>query len=249
MIAITHVPSPRLEQCELTHVDRVPIDLELAFEQHASYRAALESAGCAVRTYDFNRDYSDSAFVEDVAVVLDELIVLGSMGAKSREPEMEGWRQRLREFRKVVDLPYGAKFEGGDVLRVDRDLFIGISTRTNLIGIEAVTRLVKAHGYVVHSVPVVGCLHLKTACTAIDEDTFLVNPRWLDCSILAHKKVVVAADPWGANVVRLPNQVLANSQNVATIEQLRQLGYSVISVDLSEYTKAEAGATCLSLLI
>ncbi len=249
MIAITHVPSLRLEQCELTHLSRTSINIELARAQHANYCAALTSAGCSVQNNDFNREFPDAAFVEDIAVVLDELIILGAMGVQSREPEMAGWKQRLSEFRTLVELPSGAKLEGGDVLRVGRDLLIGISTRTNAIAIEAVTKLVKRLGYLVHAVPVVGCLHLKTACTAIDEDTLLLNPNWIDCERLLHKKMVIAADSWGANVIRLPDQLLTNSQNTATINQLELLGFSVTPVDLSEFAKAEAGATCLSLLI
>ena len=249
MIALTHLPSSCLDQCELTHVDRKPIDIELAIAQHAGYREALQAAGCLVRAVDFNRNYADAVFVEDAAVVLDEVILLGAMGVKSREPEVEGWRKLLVEFKTVVELPPGAKLEGGDVLRMGRDIIIGKSTRTNWIAIQAVSTIVKEFGYVVHPVPVVGCLHLKTACTALDEYTLLLNPEWLDSDLFPRKKVVIAADPWGANVVRLPDRILASSQHVATIEQLRRLGYTITSVDLSEFAKAEAGATCLSLLI
>ena len=249
MIALTHVPSPNLVQCELTHVDRRPIDIDLAVRQHECYRDALHAAGCTVRVFDFNQDLADAVFVEDVAVVLDELIIMGCMGVKSRLPELDGWRKIFIEIRKVVELPVDALLEGGDVLRIGRDLIIGISTRTNRLAIEAVTKLVSPFGYVVHAVPVIGCLHLKTACTALDDETLLLNPNWLDCASLPVKKQIVALDQWGANVVRLPNQILTNSEHLATIDQLQRLGYPVTAVDLSEFAKAEAGATCLSLLI
>ncbi len=249
MIAMTHVPSPNLAQCELTHADRHPIDLDLAIRQHRCYREALHAAGCAVRVFDFNVHLADAVFVEDVAVVLDEIILMGCMGVESRAPEVAGWRSILSEIRTVAELPAGAKLEGGDVLRIGRDLIIGISTRTNSIAIEAVTKMVSPFGYVVHAVPVIGCLHLKTACTALDDETLLLNPNWLDCASLPVKKQIVALDQWGANVVRLPNQILTNSEHLATIDQLHRLGYPVIAVDLSEFAKAEASATCLSLLI
>ena len=249
MIAFTHVPSPNLVQCELTHVDRSPIDIDLAVRQHECYRDSLQAAGCSVRVFDFNRDLADSVFVEDVAVVLDEIILMGCMGVESRAPEVESWRKRLSEIRTIIELPLGAKLEGGDVLRIGRDLVIGISTRTNKIAIEAITKIVKQFGYVVHPVSVIGCLHLKTACTALDDETLLLNPQWLDCESLPFKKKIIASDKWGANVVRLPDQILTNSEHRATIDQLDQLGYRVTAVDLSEFAKAEAGATCLSLLI
>lgn len=249
MIALTHLPSPYLDRCELTHVDRHSIDFEMAVRQHEAYRGALQSAGFSVRAYDFNRNYADSVFVEDVAVVLDEVIVCGAMGVESREPELKGWRTRLSEFGKIAELPPGAKLEGGDVLRIGHDLIIGNSTRTNALAIEAVSAIVKQFGYAVHAVPVVGCLHLKTACTALDDHTLLLNPNWIDIELLPNKRLIVAADAWGANIVRLPDRILANSQNVATINQLRRLSFPVSAVDLSEFAKAEAGATCLSLLI
>ena len=249
MIALTHKPSSRIELCELTHIDRCPIDYGLALTQHENYRIELEAAGCNVRVYDFNRDFADAPFVEDIAAVLDEIIILGSMGVKSREPETSGWKEILSEFGVIAELPAGAKLEGGDVLRVGLELIIGISTRTNTIAINAVRNLVEGNGFVVHAVPVTGCLHLKTACTAIDDETFLLNPNWIDCSFLPKKRRIVAADAWGANVVRLPDRLLASAENSATISQLRQLGYSVTAVELSEFAKAEAGATCLSVLI
>ncbi len=249
MIALTHVPSPNLAQCELTHVDRQPIDMELAVRQHACYRDALQAGGCSVRLFDFNQTLPDAVFVEDVAVVLEELIVLGSMGVRSRLPELKAWREILSEFRTVAELPAGAMLEGGDVLRIGRDLIIGISTRTNTIAIEAVSKIVSRFGYEVHPVPVIGCLHLKTACTALDDETLLLNPKWLDSESLPKKRKIITADRWGANVVRLPERILANAEHCETIEQLERLRYPITAVDLSEFAKAEAGATCLSLLI
>jgi dimethylargininase len=249
MIALTHLPSPRLALCELTHLDRSPIAIELALAQHASYRDALQEAGCSVRAYDFNRDLADASFVEDVAVVLDEIVVMGTMGVKSREAESKGWKEILSEFGNIAELPDGAKLEGGDVLLMGRDLLIGHSTRTNRIAIDAVAKIVREYGYVVHPVPVRGCLHLKTACTVVDDETLLLNPNWIDCRALPNKKRIVAADEWGANVVRLPDRLLSSAENKATTEQLQHLGYAVTTVALSEFAKAEAGATCLSLLI
>ncbi|MEQ1826091.1 MAG: arginine deiminase family protein [Pirellula sp.] len=249
MLALTHHPSSLLAHCELTHVCRQHIDVDLAIAQHQDYRKALSEAGLDVRVYQHNLQYADSVFVEDVAVVLDELILLGSMGAKSRELETRVWRSILAEFRPVQELPAGATLEGGDVLRIGRNLVIGHSRRTNAVAIEAVSDIVRPLGYSLHTVPMSRCLHLKTACTALDDDTLLINPDWIDVPTACRKRILFAADAWGANVVRLRDRLLANSQHQATIEQLRLSGYQVEAVDLSEFAKAEAGATCLSLLI
>lgn len=234
-------------------MDRQPIDWSRAMEQHLAYRNALREAGFEVRVFDMNLQCPDCAFVEDIAVVLDELIVLGSMGVKSREAESSAWRSILSELRPTFDLPPKATLEGGDVLRLGRCLLIGQSSRTNRIAIEAFNDIVCRFDYRVLVVPIANCLHLKTACTALDDETLLINPEWFDWNkiksdAMLDLRVLVAADRWGANVVRLPDRLIASSQNRATMEQLCSAGYRVESVDLSEFAKAEAGATCLSLL-
>jgi dimethylargininase len=249
MLALTHSPSWQLAHCELTHLGRQRIDTELARRQHRAYCVALQEAGVEVHTFSMNRQYADSAFVEDIAIVLDEMIILGAMGAKSREPETVAWCDILAKYRPIHKLPCGATMEGGDVLRIGKDLLIGLSSRTNAFAIEAVAETLRPLGYNVRGVPVSNCLHLKTACTALNDECLLINPNWINANLLPRKKILEATDEWGANVVRLPDRLLANDQNRATIEQLRDANFNVCSVELSEFAKAEAGATCLSLLI
>lgn len=250
MIVITHLPSRRMNECELTFLPRVPIDYDAAMVQHENYCAIFRQYGHEVHCQAFNMDCADAAFVEDVAIALDELIVLTNMGVASRRAELAEWKGKLRTYGTVEQLPEGASVEGGDVLRFGRQLLVGVSRRTNRAGIEALTRLVEPRGYSVHPVEVFGCLHLKTACAAVDDEHLLVNPDWIDMRALpAQLKPILAVDPWGANVVRLPNCLIANSMHAATNRLLRESGYQVEEVELSEFAKAEAGPTCLSLLL
>jgi len=195
--------------------------------------------------------YPDSVFIEDNAIVLDELAVVTSLGKASRQGEVMSLRPILSRFRSLVDLLPPATIEGGDVLRVGKRLIVGVSSRTNQRGVEALREIVEPLGYDVTTVSIHHCLHLKTACTALDEETLLVNSEWLDVEVFKQFRLlsVPSSEPFGANVVRVADGILANAIFPRTLEVLRKAGHSVIEVDISEFSKAEAGVTCLSLII
>jgi dimethylargininase len=251
MIALTRTPSPNMQACERTFVPHVPIDYQAALAQHAAYCQALRQLGCEVRTLDANAALPDCAFIEDTAVVLDELVVLGSMGTTSREAEPEQIEPVLREFREVQRLPPAAMLEGGDVLRVGRTLLVGQSRRTNPAGVEALGAIASRHGYEVLPVPVQHALHLKTACTALPDGRLLVNPAWVaEGALSGFRRLRVAeSEPWAANVALIGRAVLMSATAPRTAESIRRLSFLVETVDLSEFAKAEGGVTCLALLI
>lgn len=251
MIALTHLPSPDLARCQLTYVARAPIDPARAVRQHEDYRQALAECGADVRTLDVNRDWPDSVFIEDVAVVLDEVAVLASMGAPSRRGEPAGAAAVLGEYREVRRVEPPATLEGGDVLRVGRRLLVGRSSRTNAAGISALAAIARPFGYAVTVVPVCDCLHLKTACTALDDRTLLVNPAWVDVRELDEfrRVPVPPGEPWAANVARVGGAVCLAAGQPRTADVVRRLGFAVREIDLTEFAKAEGGVTCLSLLL
>src|SRR5262249_12615278 len=184
MLALTHLPSPNIDHGERTHVARVPINFELAVRQHRAYCTMLRDCGAEVYTLDVNRDLPDSTFIEDTAIVLDELAVLASMGAPARRGEPAGIEPALRKYRAIERIEAPATLEGGDVLRVGRTLLVGLSPRSNRAGVEALEAIVRRHGYRVLPVTLRDCLHLKTACTALPDGSLLVNPSWLDVQSL-----------------------------------------------------------------
>src|SRR5262245_20025863 len=169
MLALTHLPAPAMQHGERTHIDRSPIDFQLAVRQHADYCRLLEQCGATVRTLNVNLSLPDCAFIEDAAVVLDEIAVLAAMGAASRRSESAAIELELRRYRKIAKIELPAMLEGGDVLRVGRTLLVGSSSRTNLLGIRALESLVQRFGYHVLPVTVRNCLHLKTACCALPD--------------------------------------------------------------------------------
>jgi dimethylargininase len=197
-----------------------------------------------------NPSCPDAVFVEDVAVVFDQLAVITSMGSESRRAELPAMRAVLQRHREVVDVRLPATLEGGDVLRIGKTLFVGESARTNKAGIAALDSIARPLGFTVVPVKVPGCLHLKTCITALDDQTCVVNPQWLDCEPFKHLKLVEVSvrEPFGANVVRLADVLLVNAACAETNEKIQNLRFTVDPVDISEFGKAEAGLTCMSLL-
>src|SRR5436309_2911355 len=250
MIAITHVPSPKMERCERTCVPRTSIDYWRAARQHEEYCRMLRACGPSVVTLEINRDLPDCAFVEDTAIVLDEVAVLAAMGAESRRAEPTGSELELGKYRKIHRVETPATIEGGDVLCVGRKLLVGVSSRTNRAGVNALEAVVRPYGYEIVLVPVRHCLHLKTACTALPDQSLLVNPAWFDVRDLRGFELVPVpeAEPWAANVALVGNRVCVAADHVESGGVIRKRGFEVHAVDLSEFAKAEGGVTCLSIL-
>ena len=255
--AIARTPAPSfVTGCQLTFVERRPPDLEGARRQHAAYRRALEEAGVRVRLLEPLDAFPDSVFVEDTAVVLPEGVVLARPGAPTRRGEVDAVVPALPGDRPTGRIEAPATLEGGDVLPLGRTLFVGLSTRTDARGAEALARAVRPWGYRVKPVELGRALHLKTACTAVGEATVLVDPSRIDPAAFAPADVVEVEPGEGgaANVVRLPGRsggdtLVASASWPRTVERLRERGHRVRTVPLDELEKAEAGPTCLSLLV
>ncbi|MCO6511095.1 MAG: hypothetical protein J5I65_09910 [Aridibacter famidurans] len=249
--ALTRLPPDTIPCCQLTHIGRVPIDQGLALYQHETYRKILSKCNYTVITLPADNEYPDSAFVEDTALILPEAAILLPLGAESRLGESQMVSETLRSFLGCVrQIVRPARIDGGDMLRIGKRIYAGCSSRTNLEGIEALTALTSEWGYEVVPVPVEGSLHLKTAVTALDDETVLMNREWVDPSAFEGLRVIEAdpSEPFAANVLSLGERIVAHEGFPRTIERLRDEGYEVLKVNISEFLKAEAGLTCLSLL-
>ncbi|MBC7931575.1 MAG: dimethylargininase [Rubrivivax sp.] len=250
MVALTREPARDMSACELTHVVRQPIDVARAAEQHIGYRKALEECGARVVALPAIDGMPDSVFVEDTAIVLDELAIITSPGVESRRGEVRAIEPEIARLRPIARISPPATIEGGDVLRVGRKIYVGLSPRTNTEGVTALSALVAPHGYEVLTVDLRGCLHLKSGCTAIDDETILANPEWIDVAAFRDFNVVAvhAAEPWAANTLRVGAGLCVGAAFPRTAEMLSHRGYNVRPVDVSEFAKAEGGLTCMSLL-
>lgn len=251
LIALTRPVPPSITACELTHLAREPIDVTLASRQHDLYEAALAALGCEVRRIPADPDSPDSVFVEDTAVVLDEVAVAARPGAPSRRNEVAGIVAALREFRNILPIDAPGTLEGGDVLRIGSRLYVGRSSRTNAEGIRQLRAHAEPLGYEVREVPVSGCLHLKTAVTQVDDRLVLLNPSWVPIDGFSdlERIEVDPAEPFAGNALRIGSAVLFPSEFPRTARRLDERGLELHRVDAGELAKAEGGLTCGSILV
>jgi dimethylargininase len=246
--ALTREVSPAIANCELEFLDRQPIDPALAQEQHRQYQACLTELGVAVETLPAEPDLPDGVFVEDPAIVLDEIAVITRMGALSRRGEGETLARALAEYRELRYIAEPGTLEGGDVMRIGKTLYVGYSRRTNVAGIQQLATMLHPLGYFVVPVEVQGCLHLKSACCYIGDDTVLANRAWMDPDALCSLKILDVPEPRGANALRIGETVLMPAAFPRTCDLLEGSGFQVRRIDNSELLKAEAGVTCTSLI-
>jgi len=251
MLALTREITPAIASCELTHLAREPIDLARARREHDAYGDALRGAGCRVERLSADDTMADAVFIEDTAVVLDELAIIARPGAESRRREVDAVRDALRAHRTVAAIVAPGTLDGGDVLRIGRRLLVGDGPRTNEEGRRQLAALVAPHGYRVETIAFSGCLHLKTAVTLVADDVVLCNPRWANRGALGVRGVIEVdpAEPFAGNALRIGDRVLHPAEFTRTGDRLRRAGLTVVAVPAGELAKAEGGLTCGSLLV
>ena len=242
--------SRSLAECELTHLPRQPFDLSLAAHQHQGYVDALSSAGIQVTVLPEEPTLPDAVFVEDTAVILDELIVVCRPGCASREPEVETIVPVLGEIRHLARIQPPGTLDGGDVIAIDKTLFVGLSARTNGEGLRQLKAISSGFGYEVIPVTIRGCLHLKTAVTCVAPGLLLANRAWVDLTPFMGFELLATpkGEPWSANTLPVNEVVLTLASSPRTMDLLQSKHLNIRPVDISELQKAEAGLTCLSLL-
>ena len=250
IIALTRGVSPTIGACELNFLPRQSIDLEKAIEQQRNYERFMSEKGVKVISLPVQPDLPDAVFVEDTAIVVDEVAVIVTTGAASRRREVETVAETLDSYYPLEFVRLPGTLEGGDVIRIGRTLYVGVSRRTNLEGVNQLREILKPYDYEVVTLRIHGCLHLTTACSYLGRQTILVNRDWMDCDPFAGFDLidVPATEPWAANTVKLNGINLVSSSFPRTVELLEGRGFKPCAVDLSELEKAEAGPSCLSLL-
>ena len=250
-IAITREISPRFDECEITHIDRTPIDLNTARLQHRQYVHALRGLGCNVVELPAEAELPDAVFVEDTAFILPEMAVITRPGADSRKPETESIIQVLTPYIELVHVRAPATVDGGDVLVLGKTIYIGLSTRSNQEAIDQLNELLGRYGYSVIGVPLHDCLHLKSAVSRVDDNTLLINKNWVDARYFENFQLIEVdpAEPHAANCLPIQGSIIFPTAFPKTRARLEERGYKVLLVDVSELAKAEGAVTCCSLII
>jgi dimethylargininase len=251
VIAITRDISSRFNECEITHIDRTPIDLDVAGAQHHEYVKVLKTLGCNVIELPSEADLPDSVFVEDTAFILPEAAIITRPGADSRKPETESIIQALSPHIKLIHVREPATLDGGDVLMLGKKIYIGLSSRSNQEAIDQLNELLREYGYTVTGVQMHDCLHLKSAVTRVDDKTLLINKRWVDTHHFENFDwiEVDSAESFAANCLPIGKSIIFPTAFPKTRAKLEERGYRIVAVDVSELAKAEGAVTCCSLII
>jgi dimethylargininase len=250
LIAITRPVSPSIDRCELTNLERIPVDLPRAIAQHHNYEEILKSLGVEVLPLPSAPHLPDAVFVEDAAVVLDECAIITRPGADSRKSETESVARALAAYRILYSIQAPGTLDGGDVLVAGRGIWVGLSNRSNQPAIDQMQTYLKPYRYAVCGVAVHGCLHLKSAVTRLAEDTLLINPAWVDKADFQGMKFIEVdpSEPYAANALLVGETILYQPAYPKTLLRLEAAGIHPLLVDQSELAKAEGALTCCSLI-
>ena len=251
LIAITRDVSPRFNECEITHIERSPIDVHIARAQHHTYVQALKELGCAVLELPAEDDLPDSVFVEDTAVILRDVAILTRPGADSRKPETDSIASALAPYREIVRIQPPATVDGGDILVLGKKIYVGMSSRSSLAAVTQMNNLLGKYGYETQGVELHDCLHLKSAVTRVDDETLLINRKWVDVENFEGRKLIDIdpSEPFAANCLPINNMIIYPTAFPKTTSRLEASGYQVQPVNVDELAKAEGAVTCCSLIV
>jgi dimethylargininase len=236
--------------CELTFLPRVRVDIGLARQQHQQYQSALSSLGCEVVVVPTEPGLADSVFVEDTAMVLDEIAVLCRPGVTSRRPEVAAVERVLQQYRALAAIEAPGTLDGGDLLRIGKVIYAGLSTRSNQSGIKQLRSIVADYGFSVKMVETKKCLHLKSAVSEVAPGLLLINSEWISSAAFGDYELIDVdkEEAHAANALLVGPSVIYPSSFPRTMEKLVALGIGVTPVDVSELQKAEGAVTCGSLV-
>jgi dimethylargininase len=246
--ALVRRPGPRLAEGIVTHIDRRPLDHDLATRQWQAYVDALVANGWRPIEVAPADSCPDGMFVEDTMLVYRHVAVLASPGAESRRPEIAGAEQCVSALGyDVRAIRRPGTLDGGDVLKVGRTIYVGLGGRTNAAGIEQLRAIVEPLGAHVVAVPTSVVLHLKSAVTALPDETVIGYPPLVD-NVDVFPRFLPVPEESGAHVVLLgDDRLLMAADCPESAELFTGLGYRPVLVDISEFQKLEGCVTCLSV--
>lgn len=249
-VAVTRELTAAIGNCELTFLHRSAIDFGLAQQQHRDYQSALSSLGCEVVVVPAPPGLADSVFIEDTALVLDDIAVMLRPGVASRQPEVAGVAEVLQQYKPLKAIEPPGTIDGGDLLRVGNRIFAGLSTRSNQSGIQQLRDIVSDFGMTVETVETTKCLHLKSAVSEVAPGTLLINTDWISSSAFKDFEMIPVdkEETHAANALRIGKNLIYPSSFPRTMDALVNRGIDVLPVDLTELQKAEGAVTCCSLI-
>jgi dimethylargininase len=226
------------------------IDVELAKEQHIQYCEILEQLGLSLIPIDSDARFPDCCFVEDTAIVVGDSAIISNMASVSRIGEEEKVKNTLSKYKNIHEINPPGTIDGGDALRIDEKIYIGLSERTNQCALQQVSTFTSGGGYQVIPVEIKHVLHLKSACTYIGNDCVVISPGHFDEKIFSeyHKIIVPKGEAQGANCLSVNGKVLIQRGYPITKKLIENEGFETIEIDVSEFRKGGGSLTCLSII-
>ena len=247
--ALVRPPAATLDDGIVTFIERQPVDIDLARRQWRQYVAALESAGWSTVEVDLDDTLPDSVFVEDTVVIFGDLAVITNPAQPTRNPETVATARKIRELGfDAVTLSEGT-LDGGDVLKVGRQVYVGLSGTTTAAAVDELRLILEPRGWIVTAVPITKALHLKSAITALPDGTVIGYPPLVDDPDLFDRYLAVPEEPGSHVVVLDEHTVLMSSAAPRTAAMFRERGLDVVAVDVSEFEKRDGCVTCLSVRV
>jgi dimethylargininase len=238
-------------KCVRTFSPLQKINVELAGKQHKAYCRALENMGLKLIKISADNSLPDCVFVEDPAIVYKGKAIICRMGVESRVGEVEGVRETLsRHVKTLTEIKPPATIEGGDLLRVRDDLFVGLSARTNMAGIDQLRAILKNEKCNVTPVKVRNILHLKSACSYIGNDYVVISPGYFDLGAFSQFKLIrlPREEAYAANCLAVNDTVFVIKGYPRTKKMIEKEGFVTEELDVSEFKKGEGSLTCLSII-
>jgi dimethylargininase len=253
VIVVTRQPSPNLHRCQLSHIPPQPIDIGKALEQHQEFEHTLEAMQALVHRLPDAPQDARGVFVGDAAVIAPQVAICASSCFDPQQSEIVAApMMAIARFRDVVPFADPATFEGSDMIVTERDVLVGQTARTNRAALDQMRLLMETElaTHRVRPARVNGCRNLKSGCSYIGRDTVVVNRRWIDGKALSGYRCIDVApeEPFGANTLTVHGTVIVPASSPRTAEAIDKAGFSVLTLDVSEFEKAEGGLSSLCLL-
>lgn len=239
------------DRCIKPDGSRERIDVAKAGEQHGRYCSALREMGLTLVEVAPDDRFPDCCFVEDTAIVAGDTAIIARMAVPARDPETADIKKILSGYKKTRDILPPGFIDGGDVLKIGKKIYVGLSGRTNRHAVEQVRALVSEEGYRVVPVEIKGTLHLKTVCTYIGNGCVVMAPGFFDQEIFSeYRRIVVPEEETcSANCLAVNGRVLVPEGYPRTRAIIEKEGFATLAVDISEFRKGNGGLTCLSIIL
>ena len=238
------------DKCVKVRKPEKKINVKLAQEQHKLYCDTLKQSGLTLIRVDSDDRFPDCCFVEDAAIVIEDKAIISYMGIKSRLGEEIEVRKTLSNYMKTCGIEPPASIEGGDVLRINEKIYIGLSGRTNQFAIQQVKTFISDYEYRVIPVEIDKILHLKSACTYIGNDYVVLVPGYFDDNVFSeYKKIIIPEkEAYSANCLSINGKVLISKGYPHTKKLIENEGFEILEIEMSEFRKGGGSLTCLSII-